>query len=266
MKTSVRAPAVAGSFYPGNAIALRHIVTKHLGNAQPAPLTPVRAVIVPHAGYVYSGPIAGIAYQLLLSQAFQPARVVLMGPAHRVWFQGIALGDYTEFKTPLGTVPVDREFIQRLVDESNMFLSLPGAHTGEHCLEVQLPFLQVIYKEAVPIVPMLFGEVNPTTMGDIIARYITDNDLIVVSSDLSHFHDYDTASRLDMAFVDAVMRGDEAGVAKGEACGQGPILALMRVAALRSWQPHLLDYRNSGDTAGDKQRVVGYTAIAYTGS
>jgi hypothetical protein len=260
----VRAPAVAGAFYPGNPGALRQAIEKYMEQATPPELGEVCAVIVPHAGYVYSGPTAGFAYELLSRQDSPPTRVFLMGPAHRFPFSGVALGDYTAFRTPLGEVPVDLDFIHTLTQNAAVFSSTPQAHTGEHCIEVQLPFLQMVY-DGFSIVPMLFGAVDPLRVADLLSPHLTSDDLIVVSSDLSHFHDYETASHLDRAFVEAVLRENKSKAAQGEACGRAPTLSLMQIADEKGWEPHLLDYRNSGDTAGNKREVVGYAALAYAG-
>ncbi|MGC9398653.1 MAG: AmmeMemoRadiSam system protein B [Anaerolineae bacterium] len=260
----IRRPAVAGAFYPAQAEQLRAMLHRFLEQADPPPLTGVRALIVPHAGYVYSGPIAAYGYKLLAAQSPSPSRAILMGPSHRVWFQGVALGDYTAFQTPLGPVSVDRAFLQTLAEEDAApFHLLARAHDGEHCLEVQLPFLQMVLPD-VAIAPLLFGELEPTKVGEALASHLTEADVIVVSSDLSHYHPYEQAQRLDQAFIEAVLDGDRRRVGQGEACGQAPILSLMTVAEGKGWQPHLLDYRNSGDTSGERRQVVGYTAIAYT--
>ncbi len=264
MNRSVRSPAVAGSFYPGHAQGLKNTINTYLEQADPPALDNVRAVIVPHAGYIYSGPIAAFAYKVLAAQPKPPERVFLMGPAHRAWFPGIALGDYAAFRTPLGDVTVEQSLAQTLIDSKTVFSALPSAHHGEHSLEVQIPFLQVVCP-SVPIVPLLFGEVDPIEVARALAGYVQEDDVIVVSSDLSHFHDYHAARRLDQAFIDAVLRGDQEVAFEGEACGRAPAVTLMHLAAERQWQPQLLDYRNSGDTAGDKSRVVGYTSIAYVG-
>jgi MEMO1 family protein len=260
----VRSSAVAGAFYPGNVGELRQAIEKYMEEATPPALEKVCAVIVPHAGYVYSGPTAGFAYKLLTRQAFSPTRVILMGPAHRFPFSGVALGDYTAFRTPLGEVPVDLDFVRTLTQSASVFSSTPQAHAGEHCIEVQLPFLQMIYDDF-SMVPMLFGAVDPLRVADLLSPHLTSDDLIVVSSDLSHFHDYETASHLDRAFVDAVLHENKSKAAQGEACGRAPALSLMQIADEKGWEPHLLDYRNSGDTAGNKREVVGYAALAYTG-
>ncbi len=263
MRTQLTRPAaVAGAFYPGRAAQLQQMIQTYLDAATPPALTGVRAVIAPHAGYVYSGPIAAFCYKLLADQP-PPARIILLGPAHRVWFHGVALADYDAFQTPLGELPVARAAMQQLKETSDLFQSLSSAHATEHCLEVQLPFLQTIYPP-LPIVPLLCGEVSAAAVGEALDGFLEPDDLLIISSDLSHYHPYDDAQRRDRSFIDAVLRDDSVAVARGEACGQTPILALMTIARRRGWQPHLLDYRNSGDTAGDRQQVVGYAAIAYT--
>lgn len=258
----VRLPAVAGTFYLGNASELKEIVATYLQQATPPALTNVHAVISPHAGHIYSGPIAAFGYKLLANQTTPPRRFWLWGPAHRVWFHGVALADYQAFQTPLGESQVDVQTVEKLLELDHLFHQLTQAHVEEHSLEVQLPFLQMIYPE-VPIIPMLFGEVDAVMVGEVLSTYIEPGDVVVVSSDLSHYHGYTEAQHLDRSFIDAVLHEDVVGVASGEACGQSPILSLMTLAGPRNWHPHLLDYRNSGDTAGDQRHVVGYASIAY---
>ncbi len=257
---AIRASAVAGMFYPANPHVLRETVSAYLQAASPPALESVRAVVVPHAGYVYSGAVAATAYRLLADQA-PPRRCYLLGPSHRAWFPGVALANYDAFRTPLGNVPLDREAFEALRKES-LFTPLNVPHGPEHCLEVQLPFLQMIYSE-LKIIPMLFGEVDPIAVGKVLSAYLTDEDLVIVSSDLSHYHDNETAHRLDRQFLEALLREDVAGIAAGEACGQAPALALTEIARSRGWQPHLLDYRTSGDITGERRQVVGYAAVAY---
>ena len=259
----IRLPAVAGAFYPGDAQQLQTTIENYLSQAPPPALDKVHALIVPHAGYIYSGPIAAYAYRLLENRSTAPEQIFLWGPSHRVWFTGVALGDYGSFQTPLGNVPVAQETLQRLAAADSRFQLLPNAHRQEHCLEVQLPFLQQFFPQT-PLVPLLFGQVNPIEIGEALSPFVGPDDLLVISSDLSHYHSYAESQRLDRSFIADVLRGDIAAVAAGEACGQAPIIALMTIAAERGWQPHLLDYRNSGDTAGDRRQVVGYAAIAYT--
>lgn len=257
-----RVPAVAGTFYPASPIKLRQMIETYFAEAAPPALSGVRAVIVPHAGYIYSGPIAASAYKLLAGLA-PPKRIYLLGPSHRVWFEGVAVGDYESLETPLGLVPVDQVAVQQLLEAARWFAPSEQAHRDEHCLEVQLPFLQTVYPET-PVILLLFGEVNPDAVAAALLPLLQPDDLIVVSSDLSHYHSYDRARTLDGGLLAALEHGDLAAAAQGEACGQAPILTLMALAQARGWRPHVLDYRNSGDTAGDRHQVVGYAAVAYT--
>ena len=178
-------------------------------------------------------------------------------------FRGVALGQYSAFHTPLGDAPIATNVVEDMVNRSFLYTHTPIAHVPEHCLEVEVPFLQVMLPDFF-LVPMLFGDVDPRDVGAELAGHIGEDDLIVISNDLSHFHPYDQAQQLDRSLLDAVMDDDEAGVMSGEACGRAPIVALMDVARRSGWKPILLDYRTSGDTAGDKWQVVGYAAIAYT--
>lgn len=260
----VRPPAVAGMFYPSPPDTLRKNIRSYLDAATPPTLTQVRAVVAPHAGYDYSGGVAGFAYKVLAAQPVPPKRIYLLGPAHRVAFHGVALSEYASFKTPLGDYPLDTAQIQRLAEFSTLFTRASAPHVQEHCLEVHIPFLQMIYP-AIPLVPMLFGHVDPHTVGKLLNEVLEPDDLIVVSSDLSHFHGNETAHQLDHQFLDALLAGEEAGVLRdGAACGQAPAATLLVVAKAHGWEPHLLDYRTSGDVTGDVNRVVGYGAVAYT--
>ena len=259
METRIRRPAVAGMFYPGSRQALREAVAS-LIVPDPEPHACL-GCISPHAGYVYSGGVAAFAYKLLAAQD-PPSRIYLLGPSHRVWFSGVALADYEAFDTPLGRQPLDTEKIEVLAASGAPFAKLNAPHKPEHSLEVQIPFLRVIAPE-VPVVPMLFGEVDPTVVGRALDGVLEPGDVIIVSSDLSHFHDNWTAHTRDRQFLDALLRGDRHGVGSGEACGQVPALALMTIAERRGWQPHLLDYRTSGDITGEEWRVVGYASVAY---
>ncbi|MGD2105261.1 MAG: AmmeMemoRadiSam system protein B, partial [Anaerolineae bacterium] len=150
-----------------------------------------------------------------------------------------------------------------MLESAPFYTSAPRAHEPEHCLEVEVPFLQMSLA-SFELVPMLFGQVEPGEVATDLIDRVGDEDLIVVSSDLSHFHAYDMARQRDQDFLNALLEGDETGVRTGEACGRAPAMTLMEIAERESWAPHLLDYRNSGDTAGDKSRVVGYASIAYT--
>ncbi len=260
---SIRVPVVAGMFYPSNAFALREIITQYLEAARPSALSGVRALVAPHAGYIYSGPVAAYAYKVLAAQP-KPERIYLLGPAHRAPFLGVALGDYRGMETPLGVVPVDSEAIERLRAHATLFSVNLLAHAPEHCLEVQLPFLQVIYDEVPPVVPLLFGEVDSLKVAEVLASLLTPADMIIISSDLSHYYSYAEARAMDQDLLQALLQGNMHGVLEGEACGMLPLLTLMKLAERFGWRPHVLDYRNSGDTAGDRRQVVGYAAVAYT--
>lgn len=259
----VRPPAVAGRFYPDQPQRLRAAVQEYLAAARLPDLPgPVRAVIAPHAGYIYSGPVAGYSFQALPDPAGRT--LFLLGPAHFVAVRGVAVATFAALQTPLGqveTAPADR-----LIAAGAGFAPHNAAHLPEHCLEVELPFLQARASGPFRVVPLLFGSgADPAACAAALAPLLSADPaaLVVVSSDLSHYHPYAQARRLDIAFLDAVVRGDVAAAAQGEACGRLPILTLMHLAQALGWQPRLLDYRNSGDTAGGRDQVVGYAAVAF---
>ena len=265
----VRQAAVAGAFYPANPALLSVNVNAYLEQAE-LPQLPgtVRAVIAPHAGYIYSGPVAGHSFRALGMSIHGNHTIYLMGPAHYVPFSGVAVGQYQALSTPLGEIPVDVALVEQLLAKNSVFSERNDAHAPEHSLEVELPFLQELASSRLRIVPLLFGQVSPEAVAEILSPHFVDDPTsrIVVSSDLSHFYPYKQAKRLDTALLDAIVRQDMPTVARGEACGLISILTLMLIADHLGWQPHLLDYKNSGDTAGDRQRVVGYGAVAYTES
>jgi AmmeMemoRadiSam system protein B len=257
----IRPAAVAGMFYPGDAATLSADIAAMLSEAAPSALRP-KALIVPHAGYVYSGPVAASAYALLRPLRGAIRRVVLLGPAHRVAVRGLAVPRADTFVTPLGSIAIDAEALR-------MALCLPqvlqsdAPHAQEHSLEVQLPFLQTVLGEF-SLAPFVVGLAAAADVAAVIdALWDGDDCLIVVSSDLSHYHPYREAQRLDRVSVDRIV--DLTPLADHEqACGATPINGLIEVARRRRLAAHLLDLRNSGDTAGDKTRVVGYAAVAFT--
>jgi MEMO1 family protein len=263
--TGLRYPNVAGLFYPAEAHTLERAVRTYLQTAQPGPeaMSKPKALIVPHAGYVYSGPVAGSAYAQLLIGAGAIRRVVLLGPSHRLPFYGLAYSAANAFLTPLGRVPVDQAAYGALAD-------LPQARPweapfqGEHCLEVQLPFLQLLLEDF-RLVPFLVGEASTAEVAEVLERlWGGDETLIVVSSDLSHYLDYASAQRLDKATSLAIANLDPGALGDGQACGRVPIKGLLQAARQRNLECHTLDLRNSGDTAGPRDRVVGYGAFAFT--
>ena len=262
----VRRPAVAGAFYPAQPERLKQTVTAYLQEAQLPPLPGrVRAVIAPHAGYIYSGPIAGYSFRAL-SPLPKAAAIFLLGPAHYAPVRDVVVGGFRALATPLGQVHVDEAMTRQLAANADCISIANEPHLPEHSLEVMLPFLQVIASGEFQVAPMLLGQTEPLCLARTLQPLLASNPdaRLVVSSDLSHYHPYATARRLDMAFIEAVLNGDLAAAMRGEACGRYPVATLMLIARALGWTPHLLDYRNSGDTAGDKRQVVGYAAIAYT--
>lgn len=262
----VRPATAAGRFYPADAATLRAQVSDFLEQAvRPLPSGTVRAVIVPHAGYIYSGPIAGYGYRALQEGASHARTVFLLGPAHFVPLSGMAVGPFSALRTPLGDAPVALEALGDLYQAGKGIVMDAAPHLPEHSLEVQVPFLQVIMRDQLRLVPLLCGRCDPRMIAAFLMNYIANDPeaVLVISSDLSHYHPYERARRLDQALLDAIVEGDIEAAAAGEACGLTPILAAMEIARQSGWRPHLLDYRNSGDTAGDRTRVVGYAALAY---
>lgn len=255
-----RVPAVAGTFYPADAQVLARCVADYLAEGdQPAPATaPPKVLIVPHAGYVYSGPIAASAYRLLAPLHARIDRVVLLGPAHRVYLQGMAVPSVDSFAMPNGDIPLDTEAIARVLELPGVVTS-DRAHALEHSLEVQLPFLQSVL-DSFKLVPIVVGEcASDAVAGVLDALWGAAETLIVVSSDLSHYHPYAVARHLDSATTrDIVARS--AALTGEQACGAYAINGLMRSAHARELSLQVLDVRNSGDTAGDRDRVVGYGA------
>jgi AmmeMemoRadiSam system protein B len=263
---SRRRAAVAGTFYPAAPAALRRAIAGYLAEASarvPAAQTAPKALIVPHAGYIYSGPIAASAYNRLAAagSAQQITRVVMLGPAHRVRVAGLAASSAESFATPLGDVPVDQEALASLGDLEQVTV-LDEAHRNEHCLEVQLPFLQVALEGAFSIVPLLVGRASADQVREVLDRlWGGDETLIVVTSDLSHYHDYETARTLDSAAAAAIvaLRPDDLG--DDQACGRIPIRGLLSTALAHGLSAENVDLRSSGDTGGDRSRVVGYGAF-----
>lgn len=259
MKPSVRHPAVAGLFYPIDPSQLRSDVEGMLAEAKSidTDIRP-RILIVPHAGYVYSGPIAATGYRLLsLVPGFR--RVVLLGPSHYIPFSGLALPGVDLMQTPLGVVPVEPESVSALLADP-LVENSPVAHRREHSLEVQLPFLQIIAPD-VALVPLLTGAVEPGVASEVIEPLLDEGTLLLVSSDLSHYHDAATARRLDAATVAAIERLDTAALGREAACGRTGIQIALHIAARRAYRVEVLDLRNSSDTAGTPDRVVGYPSI-----
>ncbi len=259
---TVRPAAVAGLFYPGEARTLRTSVEDYLSQAG-APAGPVpKAIIAPHAGYVYSGQIAASAYARILPAAERISRVILVGPCHRVAVRGLAVSSAASFATPLGDVPLDRPLIDRLTDLPQVS-SFDATHAQEHSLEVHLPFLQVILG-TFTLVPLVAGDAGAEEVAEVLEMaWGGPETLIVVSSDLSHYEDYESAKRLDSATREAIEEMEPARIGYEQACGRIPISGLLTLARRRGLEVATVDLRNSGDTAGPRDQVVGYGSWVF---
>jgi len=259
--TEIRPPAVAGRFYPGEASALAGMVDDLLAQVGTNGLAP-KALIVPHAGYLYSGIMAAQGYATLLPRSHRIRRAVLLGPNHTAPLRGFAVSSHAGYATPLGVVPVDVETRDALLREGRVQLS-DELHAGEHCLEVQLPFLQRLFKD-IAVLPILVGQVAPEETASLIEHLWGDEEtVILISSDLSHFLSYDEACALDAEAVAAIERLDPTGLAPEQACGRHAIRGLLTHARSCGLRATTVGLCNSGDTAGDKARVVGYTSVAF---
>ncbi len=262
--SGVRSPAVAGVFYPGGTEELAALVDNLLGEScleDESAICP-KALVVPHAGYVYSGAVAAGAYAQLCPHRARIRRVVLLGPSHRVGFHGLATSTARAWRTPLGDVRLDVDAARALAALPQVH-ALDQAHAGEHSLEVQLPFLQAVLDDFV-LLPLVVGDASPAEVAAVLERFWADEQtIIVVSSDLTHYLDYDTAQRVDRVTCQAIealaseMIGDE------QACGRVPLKGLLLAARHHHLKAVTVRLCNSGDTAGDKRRVVGYGAWAF---
>lgn len=258
---AVRSPAVAGLFYSADTLQLTENIAHLLSPARVFKSTP-KALIVPHAGYVYSGMVAASAYAALLPIAERIRRVILLGPAHRVAVRGLALPGADTFITPLGQIRVDAAVIDSIVHLPQVTVS-PRAHALEHSLEVQLPFLQSILTDF-SILPLVVGLASAEEVAEVLdCMWGAEETLIVVSSDLSHYLPYAVAQREDSKTATSILQLRQ-DIDHENACGATPINGL--IAAVRKYKlnSHLLDLRNSGDTAGSREQVVGYGAFAFT--
>ncbi len=258
----IRPAAVSGSFYPADAVVLRDMIASLFSQVKTQALNPApKALIVPHAGYIYSGLTAAFAYQQLHSVRKIINRVVLLGPVHRVAVNGLALPEAEVFSTPLGEVVLDQLAIEKISKMPQVLVSA-AAHAQEHSLEVQLPFLQTVLDDF-QLIPLAVGDISPTMVEDVLKELWGDEQtLIVISSDLSHFHNYAEAKRIDEHSIQQIL-ARQPQLNHQQACGAIGINALLLSANQNNLQPTLLDYRNSGDTVGDKSSVVGYASVAF---
>ena len=262
---TVRPPAVAGAFYHSQKQILANDVETLLEAARSSLDETVfspKAIIAPHAGYIYSGPVAASAYAQLTAMRDVIKRVVLLGPVHRVAVQGLALPGVAAFATPLGEIQIDLDAVAA-IENMPQVVESTAAHAPEHSLEVQLPFLQAVLGDF-KLLPLAVGNATPTEVAEVLdVLWGGPETLIVISSDLSHFHPYQTAQTLDSQTAQDILSLQHT-LSHEQACGGTPVNGLLLAARQHHLQPHLLDLRNSGDTAGDKNRVVGYASFAFT--
>jgi hypothetical protein len=261
MNSNLRPAAVAGMFYPESADSLSREIAQMLAAAKPAEALRPKAIVVPHAGYRYSGPIAASAYAALSALRTIVKRIVLLGPTHRIAVNGLALPATVGFSTPLGDVPLDTQAMAAIRALPQVSVS-DAAHALEHSLEVQLPFLQMVFDEF-SLIPLAVGQCSPESVAEVLGYlWGGDETLIVVSSDLSHYLPYAQAQQLDERTAQRILHLEQI-IDHQQACGATPINGLLLAAQRHDLKAQLLDLRNSGDTAGDRSRVVGYASFAF---
>ena len=257
----IRYPAVAGTFYPAKKEELKRMVEKFLEEAQAEKFrNKPRALLVPHAGYIYSGIVAAFGFKALKGYNF--SKVILIGPSHYFPFSGIALDESEKWQTPLGEV--DLFYPSETENCGNIFFKEAKIHQPEHCLEVEIPFLQIILKRF-KILPMLTGQVKNEEAANCIEKIIDEETLIIISSDLSHYLPYQESKTIDKKTVRYILDNNSQNFEKyGQACGEKAISILLKIARDKNWQASLLSLLNSGDTSGKKDQVVGYSSIVFT--
>jgi MEMO1 family protein len=260
---TVRPAAVAGSFYPRDPDVLRQEVANLLAKALGVTTSRPKALIAPHAGYPYSGSVAGRAFATIGDGAASITRVVVIGPAHYISLRGIAVPTVEAFETPLGRVPLDHDALSDLCGLP-FVVRADAPHAPEHAIEVELPFLQLVLQRFT-LVPLLVGDAHPMQVAEAIGRlWGGPETIVVVSSDLSHFHDYRAAQRLDAATAATIEQGDWTPLGPDDACGFLAVAGLLQHAAALGLRARRVALCNSGDTAGPRERVVGYGAWAFT--
>ncbi|NOY62422.1 MAG: AmmeMemoRadiSam system protein B [Gammaproteobacteria bacterium] len=253
-----RTPAVAGTFYPANPAALNADLATYINNAESS-APPPKAIIVPHAGYIYSAPIAASAYKAIAQGRENFQRVVLLGPSHHVSFHGIATSSASHFLTPLGAIAIDCDAVNQLLQLKQVH-QLDEAHAQEHSLEVQLPFLQTVLNDFL-LIPLVVGSASAEEVAEVIEQlWGSDKTLIVVSSDLSHYQDYEHARTTDQATTRKIETLHYQNITGHDACGHHPLNGLLLAARHHHLRVTTVDLRNSGDTAGPHNKVVGYGA------
>ncbi len=259
---NVRQPAVAGQFYQNDPVQLRAQIQYWLDNKQAVPAKPIRAVIVPHAGYIYSGETAAHAYAQIKQQKNRIKKVILVGPSHHFYFDGCALPECEQFKTPLGSITLCHEHRKKLQTDPLVVFS-DEIHQHEHSLEVQLPFLQSCLDPSFQLTPIITGNIRTEDLARIILPIWQEDTLLVVSSDLSHFHSYAEANEIDQNTCNKIEHY-QTSITPHEACGSTGVNALLMLAGQYHYPLRQLQQINSGDTAGSKSRVVGYASYLIT--
>ncbi|MBU0532135.1 AmmeMemoRadiSam system protein B [Candidatus Micrarchaeota archaeon] len=259
---AIRSPAVAGAFYPEDPTDLRDMIAKFLDDAEDIEISDrLCGLVEPHAGYIYSGPTAAYGYKLLSKYSREIKKVILLGPSHFAAFFGAAESDAEIWRTPLGDVEIGK--LSEKAKNKELFSLHPAAHGPEHCLEVQLPFIQTVLADFT-LYPLLVSDISPDTLANEIARQFDEHTVVIASSDLSHYHQYDVAKKRDHVANETVPALNiNKFETSGDACGKTAILTLMYLAKKLKWKGTFLDYKNSGDTAGPKDGVVGYGCYAF---
>jgi AmmeMemoRadiSam system protein B/AmmeMemoRadiSam system protein A len=253
-------PVFAGKFYPEKQENLELTIQTFLDMAPDKKLENVRALILPHAGYIYSGEVAAFGYKQILDKEYK--NIFIIAQSHTTYFDEASILNVTHYKTPFGEIEVSK-IAQELLD-IRKFYTIEEAHEKEHSIEVQIPFIQHTQPNA-KIIPIVLGQIiDVDYMVEELEKYITSDNLFIVSTDLSHYKEYETAKFFDNETITNLLNKNQEGINYCEACGKNALLILNKLAQRNSWEPILLDYRNSGDTAGKNNSVVGYTAIAYT--
>lgn len=258
-----RPPAVAGQFYPADPNQLADMMQDMFAQAKPASPSRVKALIAPHAGFIYSGPVAASAYHSLVQQADQIKRVILLGPSHRVGFHGLATTSAASYRMPFGEIPIDHLAISSIQGLPQV-VELDQAHESEHSLEVQLPFLQTVLNDFT-LVPLVVGDCPANQVAEVLEVIWGGSEtLIVISSDLSHYNSYEMARKQDQNTSKAILKLTPEAIQYDDACGRNPVSGLLLAAKQHHLHASLVDLRNSGDTAGPRNRVVGYGAYLFS--
>lgn len=258
---TIRPPAVAGQFYSHDPAELKQQITQWLAPDSQT-VEPIRAIIVPHAGYIYSGQTAAKAYALIKQQKDAINKVILIGPSHHFYFEGCALPECDQFSSPLGTIEIcdsDRQAVKH----HSLVICSDRVHQAEHSLEVQLPFLQICLNQGLQLTPIVTSHISAPDLAAIIDPLWDKETLLVVSSDLSHFHPYEEANQIDHETCNEIEHY-QSSITPEQACGSTGINALLLLAQKHRYPLHQLQQLNSGDTAGDKSRVVGYASYIIT--